>query len=368
MTSNKLDLVVERLNKQNELDAKYLLKETQINARLVNLLNKNRENLHSKTNIRENRFQNGLIRNELLRLNKVTTSRTERGNTVDTKMNTYKSQNFLLNHKNKNNIFNYIDNLNYVLDKSDEYRYKYHKNMLNKMNFYNFSKDRYFANIYDKFYNNNNDKKWMSNDMLFFLNRAVNDEIKEDKDYKEAHKLNRYMNYLENKKNDNLYYSQNFLNKHIQAKSKYNDFFLDKDDLLLKKANELRKRNNDDDNIENERYYYHKIIVDKDELDKKYKKEQDFKKRRQEQIKNLEEERRQQVQNILEKENNKFKYANNKENIWLMNKKKAQIETVKNREDLEKKAKEVEIRNDRYFKNQTVYKKGLYEMPSTNYL
>ena len=97
MTSRKLDLVVERINEQNELDANQLLKETQINTRLVNHLNNNRENLHVKTNFRERRFQEGLIRNELLRLNKVTTAKNQRGNTVDTKMNTYKSTNFLLN-------------------------------------------------------------------------------------------------------------------------------------------------------------------------------------------------------------------------------------------------------------------------------
>ena len=366
MTSRKLDLVAERINKQNELDKKYFLKEAQINARLVSLLNKNRENLYTKRNLRENRFQDGLKRNELLRLNKVTTTKNQRGNTVDTKMNTYKSQNFLLNHKNKDNIFNYMDNLNYVLDKSYDYRYNYHKNMLNKMNFYNFNKDRYYANIFDKFYNNNNDKRWMSNDILFFLNRAVNDEIKEDKDFKEAHKLNRYMNYLENKKIDNLYYSQEFLNKHIQAKKKYNDYFLNKDDLLLNKVNNLRKENNRYDDNEND--YYHKIVINKEQLDKKHKIEEDKRKNMENKIKILEDEQRQKIQDILEKENNKFKIANNKEDNWLNNKKKAQIETVRYREDIENKAKEVEIRNDRIFKNQTVYKKGLYEMPNMNNL
>ena len=82
----------------------------------------------------------------------------------------------------------------------------------------------------------------------------------------------------------------------------------------------------------------------------------------------MEDERRQKMQEILEKENNKFKLTNKKENNWLANKKNAQIETVKDREDIEKKAKEVEIRNDRIFKNQTVYKKGIYEMPLTNFL
>ena len=79
----------------------------------------------------------------------------------------------------------------------------------------------------------------------------------------------------------------------------------------------------------------------------------------------LEDERRQKMQNILEKENNKFKFANKKEDIFITNQKNAQINTVINKEDLAKKAKEVELRNDRIFKNQTVYKKGIYEMPST---
>ena len=368
MTSRKLDLVVERINEQNELDEKQLLKETKINTRLVDHLNKNRESLHFKTNNRERRFYDGQIRNELLRLNKVSTVKNQRGNTVDTKMNTYKNQNFLLNPKNKDNIFNYNDNLNYVLDKNDEYRYNYHKTMLDNMTFYNFSKDRYFANIYDKFYNSNNDKKWMSNDILFFLNRAVNDEIKEDKDFKEAHKLNRYINYLKNKKNESLEYSQNFLNKHIQAKTRYNDYYLEKDDLLLKKVNDLREGNNNDIYNENEKDYYTKIIMNKDELDQKHKDEENKKKQRENRIKMLEDERRLKMQNILEKESNKFKNANRKENNWEMNRKKVLIETVKDREDLEIKAKEVELRNDRIFKNQTVYKKGIYEMPYTNYL
>ena len=367
MTSRKLDLVVERINEQNELDAKYLLKETQINTRLVDHLNNNRENLHTKTNFRERRFQDGRIRNELMRLDKVTTAKNQRGNTVDTYMNTYKSQNFLLNPKNKDNIFNYIDNLNYILDKNDEYRYNYHKTMLDNMNFYNFHKDRYHANIYDKFYNNNNDRKWMSNDLLFFLNRAVNDEVKEDKDFREAHKLDRYMTYLKNKKNDKLYYSQNLLNKQIEAKTRYNDYFLDKDELLIKKVNDLREGKGDNYN-EDERDYYHKIIFDKNDLNRKHKLEEDKRKKRENKVKILEDERRQKIQGILEKENNKFKFANKKENNSMVNKKNAQIETVKNREDLEKKAKEVEMRNDRIFKNQTVYKKGIYEMPFTNYL
>ena len=365
MTSRKLDLVVERINEQNELDAKYLFKDSQVNTRLVDHLNKDRENLHAKTNFRERRFNNGLIRNELMRLDKVTTAKNQRGNTVDTKMNTYRSTNFLLNPKNKDNIFNYIDNLNYVLDKHENYRYNYHKTMLDNMDFYNFNKDRYYANIFDKFYNNNNDKRWMSNDIIFFLNRAVNDEVKEDKDFKEANKLDRYMTYLKNKKEDNLSYSQNFLNKHIEAKNKYNNYFLERDNVLMKRVNDLRNGNIDDYTQQD---YHHKIVIDKEELDKRHKKEEEKKKRWENQIKILEEERKQKVQNILEKENNKFRFANNKEDICLMRKKNAQIGTVKDRQDIENKAKEVEIRNDRIFKNETVYKKGMYEMPFTNYL
>ena len=365
MTSRKLDLVVERINEQNELDTKYLFKDSQVNTRLVDHLNKDRESLHAKTDFREHRFNNGLIRNELMRLDKVTTAKNQRGNTVDTKMNTYRSTNFLLNPKNKDNIFNYIDNLNYVLDKHENYRYNYHRTMLNNMNFYNFNKDRYFANIFDKFYNNNNDKRWMSNDIIFFLNRAVNDEVKEDKDFREANKLDRYMTYLKNKEQDNLSYSQNLLNKHIEAKNKYNNYFLERDDELIKRVNDLRNGNIDDYNQQD---YHHKIVINKEELDKRHKKEEEKKKRWENQIKILEEERKQKVQNILEKENNKFRFANNKEDICLMRRKNAQIGTVKDRQDIENKAKEVKIRNDRKFKNETVYKKGMYEMPFTNYL
>ena len=365
MTSRKLDLVVERINEQNELDTKYLFKDSQVNTRLVDHLNKDRESLHAKTDFRERRFNNGLIRNELMRLDKVTTAKNQRGNTVDTKMNTYRSTNFLLNPKNKDNIFNYIDNLNYVLDKHENYRYNYHRTMLNNMNFYNFNKDRYFANIFDKFYNNNNDKRWTSNDIIFFLNRAVNDEVKEDKDFREANKLDRYMTYLKNKEQDNLSYSQNLLNKHIEAKNKYNNYFLERDDELIKRVNDLRNGNIDDYNQQD---YHHKIVINKEELDKRHKKEEEKKKRWENQIKILEEERKQKVQNILEKENNKFRFANNKEDICLMRRKNAQIGTVKDRQDIENKAKEVEIRNDRKFKNETVYKKGMYEMPFTNYL
>ena len=367
MTSRKLDLISERINEQNELDEKYLLKQTQVNTRLVDHLNKNREHLNIKRNFRERRLQEGLIRNELLRLNKVTTVKNQRGNTVDTKMNTYKSTNFLLNPKNKDNIFNYIDNLNYVLDKNKEHRYNFHKTMINNMNFYNFYKYRYFANIFDKFYNNNNDKKFMSNDILFFLNRAVNDEIKEDKDFKEAHKLENYMNYLDNKNNELISYNQKLLDKQIEAKNRYNDFFLERDDLLIKKVNDLRDGNNDEYN-EDERDYYHKIVINKEDLKKRHKIEENKRKEREIKIKKMEDERKQRMQNILEKVNNKFQFANKKDYSVLINKKNAQIGTVKDREMIEKKAKEVEIRNDRIFKNQTVYKKGIYEMPLTNYL
>ena len=57
MTSRKLDLVVEKINEQNQLDEDQILKETQVNSRLVNIWNKNRENLHYKNDFRERRFQ-----------------------------------------------------------------------------------------------------------------------------------------------------------------------------------------------------------------------------------------------------------------------------------------------------------------------
>ena len=365
MASRKLDYVVEKLEEQNRKDEKQLLKENHISKRFVDVLNKNRENLHLKTEFRELRFTDGLIRNELLRLDKVNSTKEQRRNTVDTKMNTYRSQNFLLNPKNKKNIFNYIDNLNYVLDKHNKYRYDYHKSMLDNMNFYNFNKDRYFAHIHDKFYNNNNDKRWMSNNVLFHLNRAVNDEVKEDKDFKEANKLNRYNTYLKNKRYDNLCYSQNLTNKHIDAKTKYNDFFLDKDDLLIKRVNDIREGkiiNNDDQD------YYHKIVIDKDELDRRHKTEAIIKKKREDNFKMLEEERRKKVQDILEKESLNFKIGNKKDYDCLMNHKKAQIDTVKEKEDEENKYKEIKLRNERIYKNDTVYKKGMYEMPTTNFL
>ena len=362
MASRKLDLIVERINEQNQLDEEQILKETQINSRLVNVLNKNRENLHFKNDFRERRVQEGRIRNELMKLEKVSTAKEQRGNTVDTKMNTYSHQNFLLNPKNKKNIFNYIDNLNFVLDKNNEYRYNYHRDMINNMNFYNFSKKRYFTNIYDKFYNVNNDKKWMSNDIIFFLNRAVQDEIKEDNDFKEANKHDRYQNYIKNRNSDMLLYNKNFNSKLLEAKTRYNDFYIEKDDILLKRVNDVREGKYDYfDDIN--RDYYHKPGMSKEEVKRRHKIEDIKKKNREEKIKKLEEERRQKMQNILEKESAKFKYANKKEDMFITNQKNAQIGTVLNKEDLAKKAKEVELRNDRIFKNQTVYKKGIYEMP-----
>ena len=364
MTSRKLDLVVEKINEQNQLDEDQILKETQVNSRLVNIWNKNRENLHYKNDFRERRFQDGRTKNELMKLDKVTTTKEQRGNTVDTKMNTYPHTNYLLSPHNKKNIFNYIDNLNFVLDKNNEYRYNYHKNMPHKINFYNFNKKKYFTKIYDKFYNINNDKKWMSNDIIFFLNRAVQDEIKEDLDFKEANKHDKYQTFIKNRNNDILYFNQNFNTRLIEAKTRYNDFFIDKDDILLQRVNDVREGKYDYfEDIT--RDYYHKPGMDKNELKRRHKLEENKKKKREEKIKMMEEQRRQKMQHILEKENNKFKMANKKEDMFITNQKNAHIEILLNKEDLEKKAKEVELRNDRIFKSQTVYKKGIYEMPST---
>ena len=364
MASRKLDLIVDKINEQNELDEEQIIKETQINTRLVNIWNKNRESLHYKNDFRERRFQDGRIRNELMKLEKVTTAKEQRGNTLDTKMNTFPHQNYLLNPKNKKNIFNYIDNLNFILDKNNEYRYNYHKDMINNINFYNFSKKRYFNNIYDKFYNVNNDKKFMSNDIIFFLDRAVHDEIKEDIDYKEANKHDRYQNYIQNRNNDIIEFNKNFNIRLIEAKTRYNDFYIDKDDILLKRVYDVREGKYDYfDDID--RDYYHKPGMSKDELRRRHKIEDNKKKKREEKIKKLEEQRRQKMQSILEKENIKFKNANKKEDMFLTNQRNAQIGTLLNKEDLAKKAKEVELRNDRIFKNQTVYKKGIYEMPKT---
>lgn len=364
MASRKLDLIVDKINEQNELDEEQIIKETKINTRLVNIWNKNRESLHYKNDFRERRFQDGRIRNELMKLEKVTTVKEQRGNTLDTKMNTFPHQNYLLNPKNKKNIFNYIDNLNFILDKNNEYRYNYHKDMINNINFYNFSKKRYFNNIYDKFYNVNNDKKFMSNDIIFFLDRAVHDEIKEDIDYKEANKHDRYQNYIQNRNNDIIEFNKNFNIRLIEAKTRYNDFYIDKDDILLKRVYDVREGKYDYfDDID--RDYYHKPGMSKDELRRRHKIEDNKKKKREEKIKKLEEQRRQKMQSILEKENIKFKNANKKEDMFLTNQRNAQIGTLLNKEDLAKKAKEVELRNDRIFKNQTVYKKGIYEMPKT---
>ena len=364
MSSRKLDLVVDKISEQNELDEKEIIKETQINSRLVNIWNNNRENLHYKNDFRERRFQDGRIRNELMKLEKVSTTKEQRGNTTDTKMNTYRHSNYLLNPKNKKNIFNYIDNLNFVLDKNNEYRYNYHKDMIKKMNFYNFNKKHYFTNIYDKFYNVNNDKKWMSNDIIFFLNRAVHDEIKEDIDYKDANKYDRYQNYLKNRNNDILFFNQNFNSRLVEAKTRYNDFYIEKDDILLKRVNDVREGRYDYFD-EPTRDYYHKPGMPKEEIKKKHKIEENKKKKREEKMKMIEDERRKKMQDILEKETAKFKFANKKEDIVTASQKNIQIGTVLAKEDLEKKAKEVELRNDRIFKNQTVYKKGIYEMPQT---
>ena len=367
MASRRLDLIINRINDQNKLDEKYFLKEREINRRYVDILNENRENLYIKRELRERRFFEGRIRNELMRLDKVKTTKEERGNTTDTKINTYSRQNFRLNPKNRDNIFNYMDNLNYVLDKHNDHRYKYHNSIFKSMDFNNFQKDRYYANIFDNFYNVNNDKRWLSNNIVFYLKRAVDDEVKEDKDFREANKLNRYMNYLRNKENENLEYNNNLMNKRINAKTKFNDYFLGKDDLLIRRMNDLREGKIDSYN-EEDKDYHNKSVISKDELDRRYQKEEKRRKNWENKVKMLEEERKQKIQDILEKENNYFRLANKKENLCLMNKKNALIESVKEKEDIEKKAKEVELRNDRIYKNQTVYKKGIYEMPFTNFL
>ena len=150
MASIKLDLIVEKINEQNIHDEEQILKQTQVNSRLVNIWNKNRESLHYKNDFRERRLQERKIKNELKKLEKVTTTKEKRGNTVNTKMNTYPHQNYLLSPKIKKNIFNYIDNLNFILNKNNEYRYNYHKDMPNRINYYNFNKKKYFNKIYDK--------------------------------------------------------------------------------------------------------------------------------------------------------------------------------------------------------------------------
>jgi hypothetical protein len=235
------------------------------------------------------------------------------------------------------------------------------------MDFKNFHKDRYYANIFDRFYNVNNDKKWISNDIVFYLSRAVDDEVKEDKDFREANKLNRYMNYLRNKENENLEYNNNLMNKRINAKTKFNDYFLGKDDLLIRRMNDLREGKIDNYN-EQDRDYYHKIIIDKEELNRRHKIEDKKRKKRVSKIKKMEEERRQKMQKIMEKGIKKFIFANQKEDNSAINKRNAQIETLKDKEYLVNKVKETELRNDRILKGQTVYKKGIYEIPETNFL
>ena len=236
--------------------------------------------------------------------------------------------------------------------------------MPNRINYYNFNKKKYFNKIYDKFYNINNDRRWMSNDILFFLNRAIQDEIKEDSDYKEASKHDKYLNFIKNRNNDILYFNETFNTRLIEAKTRYNDFFIDRDDILLKRVNDVREGKYDYFDDVN-RDYYHKTCMSQEEIKRRHKLEENKKKKREEKLKMMEDKRRQQMQKILEKENNKFKMANRKEDMFITNQKNAQIETILNKEDLEKKAKEVELRNDRIFKSQTVYKKGIYEMPST---
>jgi hypothetical protein len=206
----------------------------------------------------------------------------------------------------------------------------------------------------------------MSNDILFFLNRAIQDEIKEDSDYKEANKHDKYLNFIKNRNNDILYFNETFNTRLIEAKTRYNDFFIDRDDILLKRVNDVREGKYDYFDDVN-RDYYHKTCMSQEEIKRRHKLEENKKKKREEKLKMMEDIRRQQMQKILEKENNKFKMANRKEDMFITNQKNAQIETILNKEDLEKKEKEVELRNDRIFKSQTVYKKGIYEMPSTFY-
>ena len=367
MAARKLDLVVERINEQNELDQNQLDKQAQTYSRIVDILNKNREDPHIITELNQRRFQDGRVRSELVRLEKIKTPKMERCNTIDTKMNTFRRQNYMLNPKNKDNIFNYIDNLDYVLDKHNEFRYNYHKTMKDHINFYKYRKDRYYANIYDRFYNINNDKKWMQNDIVFFLNQAINDEFQEEKDYYEANKLERYATLLKNKHDDKVQYFKNFRNKHIDVKTKYNDYYLEKDDLLIKQVNDLREGKIDNYN-EQDRDYYHKIIIDKEELNRRHKIEDKKRKKRVSKIKKMEEERRQKMQKIMEKGIKKFIFANQKEDNSAINKRNAQIETLKDKEYLVNKVKETELRNDRILKGQTVYKKGIYEIPETNFL
>jgi hypothetical protein len=92
------------------------------------------------------------------------------------------------------------------------------------------------------------------------------------------------------------------MNKHIDAKTKYNDFFLDKDDLLIKRVNDLREGKIDTYN-EQDRDYYHKIIINKEELDRRHKKAEKKRKDWENKIKILEEE----INKIKDENKNKDK-------------------------------------------------------------
>lgn len=360
MTSRNLDLAIKRVKNQNELDFKYLLNEKKIKRRLVNHLNSQRVSLHSKTNIREKRFNNAEIRHEFMKLDRIITPKILREKTIDLQRNTYKHQNDLLNHNSKDNIYNYLNNSNYVFDRNEEDYLSYHKNMMKNMSFHNLHKKRYLAHIFDKFYNNNNDKKWINKDILFFLKRAVKDEIKEDKDYEEAKKFEKYMIYLKNKNKHILKNKRGFLNRLIEAKTRYNDYFLDMDNLLIQKVNKLRKGT--------EENFYHKKRKKLEDLSKKKIIEEDKRKSREKRMEKIKDEWKKKMEGILEKENIKFRFANLKENHTMFLGENARNESIKNKEDIENKAKEVQIRSDRILKNQTVYKKRVYEMPSFNFL
>jgi hypothetical protein len=78
---------------------------------------------------------------------------------------------------------------------------------------------------------------------MFFLNRAIQDEIKEDLDYKEANKHDKYLTFINNRNNDILYFNEAFNTRLIEAKTRYNDFFIAKDDILLKRVNDVREGN-----------------------------------------------------------------------------------------------------------------------------
>ena len=103
-------------------------------------------------------------------------------------------------------------------------------------------------------------------------------------------------------------------------------------------------------------------------MNKRHKIEDKKRKKRVSKIKKLEEERRQKMQKIMEKGIKKFLFANQKEENAKINRRNAQIETLKDKEYLDNKVKEAELRNDKILKGQTVYKKGIYEIPETNFL